>query len=343
MAQPLIHSHLLDGLYDIIIERGGNAEALAIEAGLSASIFDHEECLIPYEMHNRLLELASKHLSLPELGLEIARRQTVSVFGPLFALIATQPTIQDSLEMFSKHLQIRAQNTKIVIKTSADKSCISPVSDIEVINNSHTFEDHALGLAWQIIQILHGSPCKLRAVYFKHGEPENSSAYTQFFKCPVAFNHPSSELVLDPSVLKTHTCPDAQQLPQQLRRHLEKKHNDRLINQVKDVIISLLVTGNCTINEVAPAMGYSTRTLQRHLKLEGATFQALVDAVRHQQAQIYLERDNYRLTDVAALLGYSELSAFTRSFKRWFGLSPQKWRKTLPEAPPETGRINDLA
>jgi len=51
--------------------------------------------------------------------------------------------------------------------------------------------------------------------------------------------------------------------------------------------------------------------------------------VRHQQAQIYLSFDNYRLTDVAALLGYSELSAFTRSFKRWFGLSPQKWRKEL--------------
>ncbi len=205
-----------------------------------------------------------------------------------------------------------------------------PLSDIEVINNSHTFEDHALGLAWRIIQILSGDTCALRAAYFKHPEPENGSAYSQFFKCPVAFNHHRGELVLDPTLLKATTCRDVQQLPRQLKSHLEKKHNDQLINQVKDVIASLLVTGHCAINEVAPAMGYSTRTLQRHLKLEGATFQALVDAVRHQQAQIYLERDNYRLTDVAALLGYSELSAFTRSFKRWFGMSPQKWRKALP-------------
>lgn len=330
MVQPLIHNHLLNGLHDIIVERGGDADSLALEAGLDASVFDHEECLIPYEIHIRLLELTAERLSFPELGLEIARRQTVSIFGPLFPLIASQPTVQASLELFSKHLQIRVQNTRIAIESSTDKSCILPSSDIPFINNSQTFEDHSLGLAWQIIQILHGGQCKLRAVYFKHPEPANSSAYTQFFKCPIAFNHPYCELVLDPAVLKAPTCADVRQLPQLLRRHLEQKHKDRLVNQVKEVIMSLLVTGSCTINEVAPAMGYSTRTLQRHLKLEGATFQTLVDAVRHQQAQLYLERDNYRLTDVAALLGYSELSAFTRSFKRWFGLSPQKWRKTLP-------------
>ncbi|MGH1372408.1 MAG: AraC family transcriptional regulator ligand-binding domain-containing protein [Cellvibrionaceae bacterium] len=329
MVQPLIHNHLLNGLHDIIVERGGDANALALEAGLDGSIFNPEECLIPYEMHNRLLELTAERLSFPELGLEIARRQTVSVFGPLFTLVANQPSVQESLELFSKHLQIRAQELWLTIETSEGKSCVAPRSGISLINDSQTFEDHALGLAWRIIQILHGGSCKLRAVYFKHPEPDNSSAYTQFFKCPVAFNHHCCELVLDPALLQAPTSPDAQQLPQLLRRHLEQKHDDRLINQVKDVITSLLVTGNCTINEVAPAMGYSTRTLQRHLKQEGATFQALVDAVRHQQAQLYLERDNYRLTDIAALLGYSELSAFTRSFKRWFGLSPQKWRKTL--------------
>lgn len=332
MVQPLIHSHLLNGLHDIIVERGGDADSLALEAGLEASFFSHEECLIPYEVHNRLLELSAERLGFPELGLEMARRQTVSVFGPLFSLIANQATVQASLELFSKHLQIRVQNIRISIVTSADKSSVAPLSDISVINNSHTFEDHALGLAWRIIQLLHGGPCKLRAVYFKHSEPANSSAYTQFFKCPVAFDHHCCELILSPALLQAPTCADAQQLPQQLRRHLEQKHNKRLISQVKEVIASLLVTGKCTINEVAPAMGYSTRTLQRHLKVEGATFQALVDAVRHQQAQLYLEQDNYRLTDVAALLGYSELSAFTRSFKRWFGLSPQKWRKTLSAA-----------
>lgn len=329
MAQPLIHSHFLNGLHDIINERGGDAQSLATEAGFSTEVFNSEENLISYEMHNRLIELTAERLNFAELGLELARRQSVSVFGPLLSLIANQPTVEDSLALFSKHLQIRAQNIELRIESTADKGSIAPSSEMSFINNSRTFEDHALGLAWQVVQLLHRGPCQLRAAYFKHAEPHDSSIYTQYFKCPVAFNHHCCELVFDPAVLKAPTAGDSWQLPQKLRRHLERKYNDRLIGQVKEVIAGLLITGSCTINEVAPAMGYSTRTLQRHLKQEGATFQALVDAVRYHQAQIYLAQDNYRLTDVAALLGYSELSAFTRSFKRWFGSSPQKWRKSI--------------
>jgi len=329
VTKPLIHSHFLNGLKDIIREHGQNPLDYAEKAGLPASIFAEKEFLLPYEKHTLIMELVSKHLNFPDMGLEIARRQTVSVFGPLFPMIANQSNIQEALELFSKHIQIRAQNIRLMLETTIDKASAAPRSDLDIINNSRTFEDHALGLAWQIIQLLHGGNCKLRAVYFKHPAPKDTSRYSRYFKCPVAFEHHCCELVIDPKILSEPICAKAKEIPQLLRQHLEYKHNDHLVNQVKDVIGSLLVTGHCTVNEVAPAMGYSTRTLQRHLKLEGATFQALVDAVRHQQAQAYLSADYYRLTDIAALLGYSELSAFTRSFKRWFGISPQKWRRGL--------------
>jgi AraC-like DNA-binding protein len=32
------------------------------------------------------------------------------------------------------------------------------------------------------------------------------------------------------------------------------------------------------------------------------------------------------LTDVGELLGFAESSVFTRSFRRWFGLTPSQWR-----------------
>jgi len=329
VTKPLIHSHFLNGLEDIIREHGQNPLDFANKAGLPASIFDENECLLPYEKHTLIMELASQDLKFPDMGLEIARRQTMTVFGPLFPMIASQANIQEALELFSKHLQIRAQDISLVLEVTDDKASVSPRSDIDAINNSRTFEDHAIGLAWQIIQLLHGGNCKLRAVYFKHPAPDDTTRYTRYFKCPVAFDHHCCELVIDPKVFSEPICAAAKEIPQLLRQHLENKHNDQLINQVKEVVTSLLVTGHCTINEVAPTMGYSTRTLQRHLKQDGATFQALVDAVRHQQAQVYLSADYYRLTDIAALLGYSELSAFTRSFKRWFGVSPQKWRRGL--------------
>jgi AraC-like DNA-binding protein len=332
VAQALIHSHFLIGLSDIIAEHNGNADWLIEQAKLPESIFDNQERLISYERHTRLMDLAAHHLNFPELGLEVAQRQSVSVFGPLISMIANQSSVLSGLELFTKHLQIRAQSIHLTLDVTDDKASVAPSSDIAAINNSCTFEDHALGLAWQIIQLLYGSPCNLRAVYFKHAAPADVSPYTRYFKCPVAFDHHCCELIVEPSILTSSVCEQARQLPTALRQYLQQKYNDRLVDQVREVITGLLVTGNCTIDAIAPAMGYSTRTLQRHLKREGVTFQALVDSARHQQAQIYLAYENYRLTDVAALLGYSELSAFTRSFKRWFGMSPQKWRKELSPA-----------
>ncbi len=44
---------------------------------------------------------------------------------------------------------------------------------------------------------------------------------------------------------------------------------------------------------------------------------------------MYLEQRQLPLTEVALLLGYSELSAFTRAFNRWSGVSPRTYRQSL--------------
>ncbi len=42
---------------------------------------------------------------------------------------------------------------------------------------------------------------------------------------------------------------------------------------------------------------------------------------------MYLDQRQLPLTEIALLLGYSELSAFTRAFTRWSGVSPRAYRK----------------
>ena len=79
----------------------------------------------------------------------------------------------------------------------------------------------------------------------------------------------------------------------------------------------------------------SPRTLQRRLGAEGTSFQDVVDSVREELARIYMADTarKYTVGELAYLLGFSEISAFTRAFKRWTGLTPTQWRD----------RSNDLA
>ncbi|MNT97492.1 HTH-type transcriptional regulator VirS [compost metagenome] len=65
--------------------------------------------------------------------------------------------------------------------------------------------------------------------------------------------------------------------------------------------------------------------LQRRLRDGGLSFSQLVEQTRRDLALHYL-RQRRPISELATLLGYSEASAFSRAFRRWFGVSPRQWR-----------------
>jgi AraC-like DNA-binding protein len=95
------------------------------------------------------------------------------------------------------------------------------------------------------------------------------------------------------------------------------------------MVARLMRDGACTSTDVADAFSMHERTLQRRLKAEGTSFEAIRDDVRRDLAHGYLAQRNIPLAHVAELLGYAEASAFTRACQRWFGQAPREVRKAL--------------
>ena len=85
--------------------------------------------------------------------------------------------------------------------------------------------------------------------------------------------------------------------------------------------------GDPTLARVAKKVAAGSRTLQRQLKDHGVEFKRLVDDTRHRFSLNYLRDPKHTLTEIAYLLGYSEVSAFNRAFKRWTGSTPSDYRK----------------
>ncbi len=54
---------------------------------------------------------------------------------------------------------------------------------------------------------------------------------------------------------------------------------------------------------------------------------AIVEEVRAELADRYLDSERLSVTEVAFLLGYSDASAFARAYKRWRGKSPAESRR----------------
>ena len=99
------------------------------------------------------------------------------------------------------------------------------------------------------------------------------------------------------------------------------------VSHIKEIIAKNLPSGNVTVEQVARVLGMNTRTLQRALKEKGTSFITLLNDTRMDIAIQFIQDKQMDLTEVAFLLGFAELSTFSRSFKRWTGQSPLQFRK----------------
>ena len=111
----------------------------------------------------------------------------------------------------------------------------------------------------------------------------------------------------------------------------------RDVDLIRRVIMKQLAKGRPSLERAADALGWSARTLQRHLAEEDTSFSHLLDEVRLLNAR-ELIRHQEKISDVAARLGYADAGSFTRAFERWTGMSPRQYRNTVScSSKPGTG------
>jgi AraC-like DNA-binding protein len=117
-----------------------------------------------------------------------------------------------------------------------------------------------------------------------------------------------------------------------LNRYLESilseiPKTDQRLEGIRRKIAEAIKAGNPNLGQVAKTMALSPRTLQRQLDTCETDFRSLLDDTRKRLALAYLKDSENTLTQIAFLLGYSEVSTFNRSFKRWTGKTPQHYRR----------------
>jgi AraC-like DNA-binding protein len=169
-----------------------------------------------------------------------------------------------------------------------------------------------------------------RAAHFRHARPAKSSEQRRSFGCPLQFDSPYDQIVLDPSALAAGLVRADPALRAVLDRHAqallaELPDDGRAQSRVSRWLVGSLPSA--TIGAAAAHLGLSERSLQRRLREEGTGFDALLDQTRQREAQRLLADGRLAVAEVAFLLGFSEPSAFHRAFKRWTAATPATFRK----------------
>ncbi len=172
-------------------------------------------------------------------------------------------------------------------------------------------------------------------VHFEHPKPDGWRDHERAFSAPVFFSQRTNAILFHPEVMRKPMPAADPRLLAAMQSCMQKlwqggeHHKAGIADRVKVAVRSRLPDGAPDLEDVATELRLSTHLIVRELHHEGLNFKTLVEQTRRDLALSYLQQGQLSLSDIALLLGYSELSAFSRAVRRWTGESPRLVRTRI--------------
>ncbi len=323
----------LAGLDALLARRGVSLGQVCAGVGVDPALLSRPEHRLPVRQFVALLEEAARVSGDHSIGLRLGASHGPDSFGPLGDAILHAPDVAGAIANVSRYFFVHQEGACLDLRIEGGKVVISySIRDAEILEYR---QDAELSIAKMLNFARIAIGCRgwtPSAVYFEHPEPRDSSEHRRIFGAPVYFSQPYNALVAPREILAARVNGADLGRLTELHKLAEAQaagspRADDLLAGVRQQILRGLRAGGVSIEKVAAALDLSERTLQRRLGESGATFNELVERMRYELSQRYLRQDHLSLTEIGYLLGYSELSAFSRAFRRWAGVSPIEFRK----------------
>ncbi len=328
-----VKSSALMGFQPLCQRLNINPIRMLADENLSSTVLRNPDLMIAYDSLAHLLNHTADVADYPLLGVEMASYQGLKIFGPLGLLAAQSSCVSDSLEMIQKYFHFHAQGANLITLPHGKDIHLSLEILLDPSISQEQLLEMSLVLGYNVLCELSPGFINNTQIHFRHEPLAPLEHYQALTKATLCFGQEKDALVFPAKMLQQPPSPASEEVKNYLENFLEHEsqgHDQPLQFKVSKLIYELIPTGEATLTTIAPMVGMNVRTLQRELRLAGTEFRALLDEVRFEIARTALEQ-NYSITDVALNLGYSELSAFSRAFKRWSGIPPQQWRHNAPQ------------
>ncbi len=163
-------------------------------------------------------------------------------------------------------------------------------------------------------------------------QPEFMAGMRHFFPCPVTYHQQVNSVTFSARHLDATISRTEDQLEAFLK--LAPYHvvidptatTPGITHRIREILGDDFRREMPSFEELTRLLNMSARTLRRRLEKEGTSYQRIKDNARRDVAITLLSRDGLTVSEVAEQTGFSDPSAFHRSFKKWTGQSPGSYR-----------------
>ena len=329
---PHVLAPAATGIDEFINHHGGDVDLVFGESGVDPECIGNPTIGMSLQSFCAMFECASSYTQHDNFGLWFGNQFQPKDLGLWGYAAISSPTLGSALENLIELFKFHQQCSMMRL-ANAGKGLVQleyQIRDPMIVERRQDAE-LSLGMFFNVIRECTGSGWQPEEVHFEHPKPENSREHESAFDATVFFNQKVNAILFSPEILQKRMPNCDLKLMSLTRVCLESLNADtpfsqNLTDRIRNIIRVRLADGYPSLESVAESVYMSPSAIQRNLAWEGLSYTELVEETRKNLAEMYFKQRNLSLSEIAYLLGYSELSAFSRAFRRWTGHSPRDYR-----------------
>jgi AraC-like DNA-binding protein len=326
-------------LLEHAVSRGADRAELLARAAIDPTCFSDPDARVAAPSYYALIEAAAELTRDPFFAVRYLENITPDAIGAVGYLAVSSATLGQSLRRIIRYHRVLAEQERFSMRVEGELAIFEleswgPAREA----HAHIAEMYAYDCT-ALAARLTGAEIDVRAIRFRHAARAPIDRYEAIFGHAPQFERGHNRFEIAASDLERPMLRADEGLVRVLEPNVERtlgalpEEEPKMADRVRAALAHTLCDGEPELKSIAAGMRMSTRTLQRRLEAEGASFVDLVDEVRRARALEWIRADR-SLAEISFLLGYSEPRAFYRAFRRWTGRTPSDWRReNVPRAP----------
>lgn len=307
------------------------AQVLAT-VGLPPDLFDDPENLIEYADFQRLLVTSERLTNCDYIGLLIGQGLRLADYGLAGRSALCAATAGEGLHSFARHFNLHSSATTVSLLTSDGFARLVYGISVSGLTDTRQFQLGAVAVGYNILQELLGKQWLPTVVTFATRTPDNLRPLHQFFRVPLRFDSNESAVVFEQHWLDQPLVPVDPALRRQVQAEVDARQAEIEADfpaTVRRILRKQLISGNTGMDNTAAIFGMHRRTLDRHLHRHGIRYGELLESVQGEVARQLLRDTQMQVQQIAETLQFSSAANFTTAFRRWTGVTPSGFRRSV--------------
>lgn len=299
------------------------------QAGIDLASVREPTARFPISRMSRVYALVAEATSDPTFGLAIAQFVHPTSMHALGYSLFASSTLESFCRRIVRYFRLVSTNAESQLERTASEYRLVMVPTLQP--EQYYPQDAWMATILRYIREIYRPDFVPRGVCLTRPKPQrNAQRFDRFFGTAVTFGSDANRLIFAPEDMQAE-LPAANA---ELARNndevvvglLARLDREDVIARIRALFIELLPSGECSKATAAARLNISERSLQTRLAIRGTTYRTLLNETRHKLAEQYMRQGLHSVSEVTYLLGFADVSSFSRAFRSWTGVSPSEFR-----------------